>query len=479
MRKPLLIGGVGLSFGLWAWSSLEHSLASVGEYASLGLMVAGGGLWWWQRRQLVAIAPVVVAHAPLKRADLDTAMTAAEAAIARLEAEGGTLPGGRERLAALPATLQRQDMTVTAIGRSGTGKTSLLAQLDWSAEPLGAAGTTRVEEIALDSENSEFDASEVTGDLILFVIDGDLGETEFQALQQLHAARHRLLLVLNKSDRYLPEELATLTQTLQKRVEAFLASDDAPIAVAAVPGPLKVRRELADGTTEETLQERQPEATALTSRLATTLAARADLLLATAWRQATAIEREAHRALNVIRRDRALPVIERYQWISAAAAFANPVGTLDLLATSAVSAQMALDLGEIYQQKLSLQQAQAIAGALGKQMVQLGIVELSTQAVGGLLKSHALTYVAGGAVQGVSAAYLTRLAGLSLVATFAAMPVEGDRQLDLSTLQQKLQAVFALTKRTDIFESLFAQARTRLPLGRSDASQIDVGVAAS
>ncbi|MEO0947898.1 MAG: DUF697 domain-containing protein [Cyanobacteria bacterium J06641_5] len=478
MRKPLLIGGVGLSFGLWAWSSVEQSLAlaQVGEYASLGLMVAGGGVWWWQRRQAAKEAPVIVAHAPLKHADLDTAVAAAEAAIARLEAEDGTLPAGRERLAALTTTLQRQDLTVTAIGRSGTGKTSLLAQLDWSAEPLLAAGTTSIKELALDNE---FDAGEVTSDLILFAIDGDLGEVEFQALQQLHAARHQLLLVLNKCDRYLPEELATLTQTLQQRVEGFLAAENVPIAIAAVPGPLKVRRELADGTTEETIQERHPETTALTNRLATVLTAREDLLLAAAWRQATAIAREARQALNAMRCDRALPIIDRYQWISAAAAFANPVGTLDLLATSAVSAQLALDLGEIYQQKLSLQQAQAIVGALGKQMVQLGIVELSTQTVGGLLKSHALTYVAGGAIQGVSAAYLTRLAGLSLVESFAAMPAGGDRQLNLSTLQQKLKAVFALTKRTDIFESLFAQARTRLPLAPSNINQIDLGIGAS
>ena len=480
MRKPLLIGGVGLSFGLWAWSSLEHSFAQMGEYASLGLMVAGGGLWWWQRRQAAVAAPIIVSHAPLKRADLDTAIAAAEAAIAQLEAEGGTLPTGRERLLALPTTLQGEDLTVAAIGRPGTGKTSVLERLDWSAACLDAAVPATATEIALDAEGADaFDAGAIASDLTLFIVDGDLGDLEFQALQQLHAARHRLLLILNKSDRYLPAELVELAQALQERVGAFIDAEDTAIAIAAAPGPLKVRREFADGTTQETQQAQQPELAPLTSRLAAALSARADLRLAAVWRQATAIEGEARQALNGIRRDRALPVIARYQWVSAAAAFANPVGTLDLLATSAVSAQLALDLGEIYQQKLSLQQAQAIAGALGKQMVQLGIVELSTQAVGSLLKSHALTYVAGGAVQGVSAAYLTRLAGLSMAESFAAMSVGADREPNSAMLQQKLQAVFALTKRADIFESLFAQARVRLPLTRSDASRNTAGTAAA
>jgi uncharacterized protein (DUF697 family) len=69
--------------------------------------------------------------------------------------------------------------------------------------------------------------------------------------------------------------------------------------------------------------------------------------------------------LNQVRRDRALPIIEQYQWIAAAAAFANPVPALDLLATAAISAQVVSDLGAIYQQKFSLQQAQAAAKTWG------------------------------------------------------------------------------------------------------------------
>jgi hypothetical protein len=51
-------------------------------------------------------------------------------------------------------------------------------------------------------------------------------------------------------------------------------------------------------------------------------------------------------------------------------------------------------------------------------MLKLGLVEVTTQTIGSILKGNAFTYVAGGAVQGVSAAYLTRLAGLSLIEYF-------------------------------------------------------------
>ncbi len=459
MRKPLLVGGVGLSFLIWLWSSLEQSLERVGEYGTLGLLIVGAAVWGWQRRRTqTAAEEPVTPQLPLQPTDLEAAIAAAEATIARLEAEGGTLTTGRERLAELPATLERDDLLLAAIGRPGVGKTSLLAALDLPAT---------VETLAIDLEGN-LDALSLASDLTLFVVEGDLSETEFQALRSLQASRHRLLLVSSKCDRHPPEERAAIAQSLQQRVAPLLPANDTAIATAAAPSPLKVRREQPDGSQHETQEAQLPDVAALESRIEFALAAPEDLCLATAWRQATAIAAEARRSLNARRRDRALPVVERYQWISAAAAFANPVGTLDLLATSAVSAQLALDLGEIYQRRLSLPEAQAIANALGKQMVQLGIVELSTQTVGSLLKSHALTYVAGGAVQGVSAAYLTRLAGLSLIEAFATLSDDrqGSSESALASLQHKLQSVFALTKRASLIESLFAEARARLPLSK-------------
>jgi uncharacterized protein (DUF697 family) len=166
-----------------------------------------------------------------------------------------------------------------------------------------------------------------------------------------------------------------------------------------------------------------------------------------------------------VRRDRALPVIEQYQWIAAAAAFANPVPALDLLATAAISAQIITDLGEIYQQKFSLQQAQAAAKTLGSLMLKLGLVELSTQAVGGILKGNAFTYVAGGAVQGVSAAYLTRLAGLSLIEYFQQEASENSatgQAFNLDRLGQTLQKVFQQNQRSAFLQGFVKQVVGRL-----------------
>jgi uncharacterized protein (DUF697 family) len=203
----------------------------------------------------------------------------------------------------------------------------------------------------------------------------------------------------------------------------------------------------------------------LNSRLTTILAREQEQLIwATTWRRAIELKQQAREILNQIRRDRALPVIEQYQWIAAAAAFANPVAALDLLAAAAVSTQMLIDLSGIYRQKFSLERAQTATGTLGKLMVQLGLVELSTQAIASILKSNAFTYVAGGAVQGVSAAYLTRIAGLSLIEYFQEQEVNLDEPegFNLARFTAKLQQVFQQNQRTAFLNNFVRQAMSRL-----------------
>lgn len=208
-----------------------------------------------------------------------------------------------------------------------------------------------------------------------------------------------------------------------------------------------------------------PKRNQLTDHLAQTLTQEGQQLVwATTNRAAVALKAGVKTVLNGVRRDRALPVIEQYQWIAAAAAFANPVPVLDLLTIAAINGQLVMDLGAMYQQKFSLQQAQTIAGTLGNLMLKLGLVELSTQTISGILKSNAITFVAGGAVQGVSAAYLTRLAGMSLIEYFqeqdASTTEAGSCNFD--RLSQTLQRVFQQNQRVLFLQSFAKQAVERL-----------------
>jgi len=475
LRRPILVGGIALSFGLWLLESVHDSVAELGEFGVLGAIALGTGLWLFQQKtsKEIEFSPVA---SPLNRDTVEKAIAQAENLINQLETETNNQDAGthlRQRVAQLITELDRQEIQLAVTGGKGVGKTNLIQVLEANWLPQQQQRLSLKETPALfvgtdATVEAETTAKEVThrSDLVVFVTAGDLTDTEFQTLQQLKAANQRTMLVFNKQDQYLPPERATVLQQLRQRMVGLLPAEDV-VAIASSPAPVKVRQHQADASVQEWMEEQKPELTVLTERLSQILTQDAQQLVwATTMRAAAALKAEVKSELNKVRRDRALPVIEQYQWIAAAAAFANPVPALDLLATAAISAQIITDLGEIYQQKFSLQQAQAAAKTLGSLMLKLGLVELSTQAVGGILKGNAFTYVAGGAVQGVSAAYLTRLAGLSLIEYFQEQEVSENtatgQAFNLDRLGQTLQKVFQQNQRTAFLQGFVKKVVGRL-----------------
>jgi uncharacterized protein len=101
---------------------------------------------------------------------------------------------------------------------------------------------------------------------------------------------------------------------------------------------------------------------------------------------------------------------------------------------------------------------------MGSLMLKLGLVELSTRAVTGILKTNAVTFVAGGMVEGVSAAYLTRVAGLSLIEYFEQQEIalETGNSLNLEKLRQVLQTVFQQNQKLAVLEAFVKQGVKRL-----------------
>ncbi|MEM9402599.1 MAG: GTPase [Pseudomonadota bacterium] len=84
---------------------------------------------------------------------------------------------------------------------------------------------------------------------VLFVCDGDLNRVELDAVQQLLSLDKPLVLVLNKADRFDPEEQASVMQRLLERVESLGGSlqRDRIVAVSA-GGETDVIERLPDGS---------------------------------------------------------------------------------------------------------------------------------------------------------------------------------------------------------------------------------------
>jgi hypothetical protein len=357
----------------------------------------------------------------------------------------------------LLANLERQTLSLAVVGNRAVGKTTLIQQLfqSWQTNFPGVAAIAEVE--------GEASLPPTDADLLLLVTAADLTQSELQRIQTLLKAGYRMQLVFNKQDQLAPLDRQSVVQRIQTRVEDLGIGVS---AIAAQPNAIKVRRHQENGEIEEFLEQPSPQLESLTNRLTHLVENEApQLVMTTALRQAKALIAESQALLNAQRRQRAMPMIEQMQWVAAGSAFASPLPSIDLLASTAINAQMIVDLGAVYAQKFSLEQAKAAAGTLAEMLVKLGLVEISTQALGSLLKTHGLTYVAGGALQGVSAAYLTRVVGLSLIDFFEeqSLLAPEKRQFAFAEMGDRLQAIFQSTKQGLGLQAFVQQAINHLP----------------
>jgi len=115
------------------------------------------------------------------------------------------------------------------------------------------------------------------------------------------------------------------------------------------------------------------------------------------------------RDLEHLRRELFRPLQRRTQWIVAAGVVAAPLPSLDLLVLAVANGLMLQEMARLWDCPWSLEQLQAAAGELAKASLALGVVEWSSQALAGLVKWHGATWLVGGAMQALSAAYLTRV----------------------------------------------------------------------
>jgi uncharacterized protein (DUF697 family) len=471
------MGGLTLAAALWMLEFLHQSFGEWGMYTMLALAISAG-VWWMQRpstskvteepslpkyvdatavKQALAEVEQVLLRLKLEADDTNPALAGVQPQVSWLQSQVGQIAN----------ELDREALRLMVMGAKGSGKTALLQllQTSWVGQvpqsvSLYEAPSLGVETAGgLDAEALMLKQA-IAADLVLFLVTGDLTDSELQQLKRL-AARKRTLLVFNKQDLYLPEERQLILSRMQNWGRGFLSGDDV-VAIAAAPKPLKVRHYQDDGAVQEWMEEQPPDLAALTQRLTAVVPEESrQLVLASALTQAIDLKAQTGAALNDVRRLKAMPVIEKFQWISAATAFASPVPTLDVVATAAINVQMILDLGAIYQQKFSVDQAQKVVTTLGSLILKLGLVEFSTRTVSHLLKTNAVTYIAGGCIQAVSAAYLTRIAGLALIEYFHTqepnLTLSDAKPLAIDRLGEILQQVFQKNQQISVVQNFASQ----------------------
>lgn len=337
----------------------------------------------------------------------------------------------------IETNLTRREIKIVMFGTGSAGKTSLVnallgevigevgapmgttqggetytLQLKGLEQPIFITDTPGILEAGVAGTEREKLARKLAteADLLLFVVDNDLRQSEFIPLQALAQIGKRNLLILNKVDLYAPEDKERILAKLRQRVQGLIAEMDV-VAVAANPQPVQLE------TGEVTHPE--PEIIPLIKRLAAILRAEGeDLVADNILLQSQRLGDEARRIIDRQRRQQAEKVIERFQWIGAGVIAVTPLPVVDMLAAAAVNAQMVVEIGKIYGCELNMERGRELALSLGRTLVSLGVVKGAVELLARALQFTVATYVVGKVIQGVTAAYLTRIAGKSFVEYF-------------------------------------------------------------
>jgi uncharacterized protein len=383
----------------------------------------------------------------------------------------------------IEADLQRGEVKVVIFGTGSAGKTSLvnalIGEIVGEVNPImgtttqgqtyslklkgvgreiliidtpgileaGIAGTERAEiarKLATDA------------DLLVFTVDNDLRQSEYEPLKTLAEIGKRSLLVFNKTDLYTDEDREMILGRLKERVKTFIPPSDVT-AICANPQAVQ----LPSGEIIEPSVDILP----LIKRLVAVLRAEGeDLIADNILLQSHRLGEEARKIIENQRRRESDKIIDRYQWIGAGVIAVTPVPVVDMLATAAVNAQMVIEIGKIYNIELDFEQGKELALSLGKTLVSLGVVKGAVDLLAKALQLNVATYIVGKAIQAVSAAYLTRIAGKSFIEYFK-------RNLDWGDggMTEVVQQQFQLSRRDEFVKSFVKDAISKVVQPLSEA----------
>lgn len=201
-------------------------------------------------------------------------------------------------------------------------------------------------------------------DLILFVTDSDLNETEYAALVELAAVQKPIILVFNKTDLYSAAEKKSLIEMLQGRLEGLIPPDHF-VTTVADPREMEYLIEQPDGNEKSEWRKPAAEVAQLKSLILETLEKEGLGLLALNAAMYAADKSDRIAALRVALRDRrADQVIWTMAATKAIVVAANPIPILDIFGGLAVDALMIVTLSKVYGLSLSMSQARGLAKAI-------------------------------------------------------------------------------------------------------------------
>ena len=342
-----------------------------------------------------------------------------------------------EAVQAMLDKIEHGHLHLSVFGRVSTGKSSLLNALigeeRFSVSPIHgetrfsameawdekeAGGVYLIDTPGLDEaggEDREALAKEVAGrsDLVIFVLDADITETELDALRKVLAQGRPVIVVLNKADLYTRDELEALLASIRRKTDGLVETGQV-LAAAAQPRPQLLVEVDAAGKETTIGRPREPDIATLRLKLWEILEAEGKTLAAlNASLFAADLSDQVGRRILAARRKLGDRLVRTYCVAKGIAVAFNPVPVADLFAAAFIDVGMVVHLSKVYDLPLSKQEAGSIVRVIVAEAAALMGTVWALHLVSSALKVGTLglsTILTAGA-QGAIAYYSTYLVG--------------------------------------------------------------------
>jgi len=304
------------------------------------------------------------------------------------------------------------------------GWTKEVWHVDWNADGYLVPGLADSQVVLLDTPGiNEVGGSErgnmarevaSRADLILFVTDSDLNETEYAALLELASANKPIILVFNKIDLYSPEQRERLVEVLRDDRLAEILPRENVVMTSADPREVEYVIQAADGTERNEWKRPPPKVDELKERIVEVLEQDGLALLALNAAMYAADKSDRIATLRVkLRARKADQTIWSYAALKSIAVALNPIPAADVLGGSVVDASMVVTLAHIYGLEMSRAHAKKLVSSILQAAGWVMLGELATHAASWVFKTATLGYGAAltAIPQGAAAGYGSYIVG--------------------------------------------------------------------
>jgi small GTP-binding protein len=342
-----------------------------------------------------------------------------------------------QQLQAMLDKLEQGHIHIAVFGRVSVGKSSLLnaligkehfsvsllhgetKQVDMSQWDEYADGniylldTPGINEISGEEREQIAHEAASRADLLLFVVDSDLTESEISALKIVASTQRPIILIVNKADQYTEKEQLELRSIIRDRTKNIVAPENIVFTTAQ-----SIQQNVIyvdeDGNEHESIRTKPKDVTQLKARLWDIMEAEGQTLSAlNASLFAGNLSNEVSHRILAARQELGRKLIHYYCLGKGVAVALNPIPVADLFAAAAVDAGMITHLSKVYGLPMTRHETGELVRTIIAQLIILIGTTWATHLISSALKlgTGGLSTLLTAATQGAVAWYSTLVVG--------------------------------------------------------------------